>query len=71
MAYLRIGAAMVVIVVWAIVVLGSFIEGRTAPPELSGIMLATVTYLFGTEIKRSVRKRRSEFARRMKPRDDE
>lgn len=71
MAYLRIVAAMVVIVVWAIVVLGSFIEGRTAPPELSGIMLATVTYLFGTEIKRSVRKRRSEFARRMKPGDDE
>lgn len=70
MKYLRIAAATVVIVVWAFVVLGSFLEHKTAPPELSAVMLATVTYLFGTEIKRSVRRKRSDLARRLDP-DDE
>ena len=68
MTYLRIVAATVVIVVWAVVVLGSFLEGRSAPPELSAIMLATVTYLFGTEIKRSVRRR---LAQRIGPGPDD
>lgn len=61
MFYLRIVVAVVVMVVWATVVLGSFIEGRNAPPELSAIMLAVVSYLLGGNVKDVVRKRRRQL----------
>jgi hypothetical protein len=53
---LRIAVAVAVVVVWAIIYLGSFFMHQTAPPELSGIMLAVVTWLFGTEVKKVVKR---------------
>lgn len=70
MTYLRIGVAVVVTIVWAVVVLGSFLEGRSAPPELSGIMLAVVTALFTAEVKQSIRRRRREIAEAIKPKEE-
>jgi hypothetical protein len=44
--------AIVITIIWATAYLMSFFNPDLhAPPELSGIMLAVVTWLFGTEIK--------------------
>jgi hypothetical protein len=52
---LRVGIAVLVTVVWAAGYTISFVNHSfTAPPELSGIMLAVVTWLFGSEIKKKL-----------------
>jgi hypothetical protein len=52
----RIAVAALIVAVWAVVYVGSYIQQRTAPPELSGIMLAAVTWLFGAEVKKAVKR---------------
>jgi hypothetical protein len=54
---LRIAVAVVVAVVWAVVYLAAvFSHGSIhAPPELSGVMLAVVTWLFGSEIRKQMK----------------
>lgn len=54
---LRVSIAVLVVIVWAVIYLGSFFAHQTAPPELSGIMLAVVTWLFGSEFKKVVARR--------------
>lgn len=57
MSQLRIAVAILITLVWAVVYLASvFSYGRiNAPPEISAVMLAVVTWLFGTELRRSLR----------------
>lgn len=43
-----------IVLVWALVYVGSYVQQRTAPPELSAVMLAAVTWLFGSEVKKVV-----------------
>lgn len=59
MFYLRIAFAVIVMVVWAVVVLGSYLRHESPPgiEGLSAIMLATVTGVFSSAIKQTVKKR--------------
>lgn len=53
MSYLRVGVAVVVTIVWTAGYGKAILTGAQTPPaELSGIMLAVVTWLFGSEAKR-------------------
>lgn len=70
MSALRIGIAMLVAVVWAVVYLAAVFSGGRfgAPPELSAVMLAVVTWLFGTELRKQVRKQADRITDDEKPR---
>lgn len=53
----RILVALVIVAVWAVIyLLAAFKAGPAAPPELSGVMLAAVTYLFGSGARRKLAK---------------
>lgn len=63
MSALRIGIAILVTIVWAVVYLAAVFSHRyTAPPELSAVMLAVVTWLFGTEIRKQVHRQAEKVA---------
>lgn len=59
MQALRIGIAIVVTIVWA-ATYGRYVVvgGDSPPPELSGIMLAVVTGVLGSELRDTWRSRR-------------
>jgi hypothetical protein len=53
---LRIAVALVITVVWACgYLLAVFDHNFQPPPEISGIMLICVTWLFGSEFRRRTR----------------
>lgn len=61
---LRIGVACVVAIVWAVVFLASVFNPRVnTPPELSGVMLAVVTWLFGGAFREGLKERGRRIAR--------
>lgn len=66
MSILRIVIAVIVAVVWAVVYLAAVFSGGHihAAPELSGVMLAVVTWLFGTELRRSIHRSAKRVAER-------
>lgn len=52
MGRLRVGVALTVTAVWAAVYLVDALNEKfSAPPEVSGVMLGVVTWLFGREIR--------------------
>lgn len=54
---LRIATAIVVIVIWATGYIIAFYDRTfTPPPEVSGIMLAVVTWLFGSTLRDAAKK---------------
>lgn len=64
MNLLRILIASLVALVWAVVYLASvFNPDVNAPPELSGVMLAVVTWLFGRAFREGLKTRAREAAR--------
>lgn len=63
MNFLRILVASLVAVVWAVVYLASVLNPAvSAPPELSGVMLAVVTWLFGREFRDRFQEQRKKLA---------
>jgi hypothetical protein len=61
---LRILIASLVAVVWAVVYLASvFNPSVNAPPELSGVMLAVVTWLFGRAFRDGLKQRARDAAK--------
>ena len=61
---LRVGVAVLVAIVWAVIYMASvFDPNLNAPPELSGVMLAVVTWLFGREFKNTLKERARDAAK--------
>ena len=55
MGRLRVPVALLVALVWAAVYLRATFDPKfNAPPEISGIMLAVVTGLFGEDIRQKI-----------------
>ena len=53
---LRLVVAIVIVAIWAIIYLRSAIDSKfSPPPELSGVMLLVVAWLFGTTALRGKR----------------
>lgn len=78
MNVLRVGVAALVTVVWAVVYLASvFNPSISAPPELSGVMLAVVTWLMGSAYRKGMQEKVRNTARRLaqepkdEPKDDD
>lgn len=58
MNVLRIVIATTVALVWAVVYLATVFNPKiSAPPELSGVMLAVVTWLFGRAFREGLKER--------------
>lgn len=58
MDWLRFAVAIAITILWLALYLKAFFdEDFTAPPEISGIMLAVVTWLFGVPITNRVLRR--------------
>lgn len=58
---LRIAFAIVILIIWAAGYTLAFFDRTFTPaPELSGIMLATITWLFGAEIRKKITGDREE-----------
>lgn len=63
---LRIGIACLVAAVWAVVYLASvFNPNISAPAELSGVMLAVVTWLFGRAFREGLKQRAHDTAEKV------
>lgn len=57
MPALRIVIAVVITMIWAAVYTADVVSSTfAAPPEVSGPMLAVVTWLFGAEIRKQVKR---------------
>jgi hypothetical protein len=53
---LRIAVAIIIVAIWALIYLRAAIDAKfSPPPELSGIMLLVVAWLFGTTALRGKR----------------
>lgn len=58
---LRIAVAVLITVIWAVAYSKAFFDRSYTPPaELSGIMLATVTWLFGSPVVDRIREKIKE-----------
>lgn len=58
MTAFRVTIAIIVTAVWAVVYLATVFNPNVhAPPELSGVMLGVVTWLFGSEFRKAQRAR--------------
>jgi hypothetical protein len=63
---LRIVVAVLVTAVWVAVYAASIVRpGFSAPPEVSGVMLAVVTYLFGRALREGLTKTIREKAQQV------
>lgn len=59
MTVVRVGAAVFILVVWSAVFVNAYVvspAGPKPPAEFSAPMLAAATYLFGSEIRRQVKR---------------
>jgi hypothetical protein len=58
---LRVAVAMLIAIIWATGYLLAFFDRSFQPdPEVSGIMIAMITWLFGSELKNRWQKEKSE-----------
>lgn len=65
MTLLRIVIATLVAIVWAVVYLASvFVPTVNAPPELSAVMLAVVSWLFGSAFREGFKRSARDAARK-------
>lgn len=63
---LRIVIACLIAGVWAVVYLASVLNPKiSAPPELSGVMLAMVTWLFGRAFREGLKQRARDAAHKV------
>lgn len=58
MERLRVATALLITIIWAAAFIRAFLDPSfTPPPELSGIMLAAVTWLFGSQIRHAIKEK--------------
>ena len=59
MTVVKVGAAVLIVIVWASVFVNAYVidpAGPKPPAEFSAPMLAVVTYLFGSEIRKQIKR---------------
>ena len=59
MTVVKVGAAVLIVVVWSSVFVHAYVidpAGPKPPAEFSAPMLAVVTYLFGSEIRKQIKR---------------
>ena len=59
MTVVKVGSAVLIVVVWSAVFVNAYLfdpNGPKPPAEFSAPMLAVVTYLFGSEIRKQIKR---------------